>query len=238
MTDIEAWEALTARYPLTELRIPIAGREWQITAVQDQEALIAGVQTDADLAAFPYGLMLWPSAVGLAERLAEEPGLVAGNRVLELGTGVGLPGLVAWTLGATAVVQTDYQEDALTLAAHNAIANGITGTRFRIGDWRAFLPEGEEAAMDAPADVVIASDVLYERTLHGALATLLPRLVGSGGRVVLSDPLRPQALEFIERYIEPGDTWRVTYEGRSVRVAWEREKTRKDIGIFQLWKNS
>src|SRR5438874_6795266 len=39
--------------------LPIfGGREWRVTAVQDQDALLDSVFTDADLQAFPYGLLL------------------------------------------------------------------------------------------------------------------------------------------------------------------------------------
>jgi predicted nicotinamide N-methyase len=203
---------LAARYPLVDIVVPIGGRTWRITAVQDQDALIRSVQTEADLAAFPFGLMLWASAVGLAERLVEEPALVTGKRVLELGAGVGLPGLVAASLGAAEVSQTDYQDDALNLLRHNAAANSIDNITIRQGDWRDFFTNG------LPYDLVIASDVLYERTLHAPLAALLPELIAPDGAILLSDPLRPQAMEFLEKQIEADGAWHVTYEGRRVRV--------------------
>lgn len=217
-------EALAARYPLEEARLSIGGRTWRITAVEDQDALIAQVKTDADLQAFPYGLMLWASALGLAERLAEEPSLIAGKRVLELGAGVGLPGIAAAALGASEVIQTDYQDEALALARHNAAANGVQDRiRLRHGDWRSFFTDG------LPFDVVIGSDLLYERSLHAPLADLLPRLVTPDGLILISDPLRPQALEFLERRIEADALWDLAFEGRAVLMPGEKKK--KDIAL-------
>ena len=46
--------------------VAIAGRNFTYESVSDQNALIARIQTQADLDAFPYGLTLWPSAIGLA----------------------------------------------------------------------------------------------------------------------------------------------------------------------------
>ena len=60
----------------------------------------------------PYGIVLWPAAIALAHEIASRQ--VAGMRVLELGAGTGLPGIVAASLGAH-VVQTDKQELALLI---------------------------------------------------------------------------------------------------------------------------
>jgi predicted nicotinamide N-methyase len=222
--QIERMKELAKRYPLAELNIQAAGRTWKVTAVQDQDALIQSVETDEDLANFPYGLMLWPSAVGLAEWLSRAPSQIQGKRVLEIGAGVGLAGLAARALGAE-VTQTDFQADALTLCRHNADRNGMEGIRIARGDWGDF-------PTDLPAfDSVIGSDVLYERSLHGILDLLFPRLIAPGGQVILSDPLRPQALEFIER-LEARGHWHVTNEGFT--VPWEDQE--KDIALFVLQK--
>lgn len=226
--DSPLLEALAARFPLVTVPVEAAGRTWNITAVQDQDALLAGVQSDADVDQFPFGLLLWASAVGLARRLAEEPSLVRGRRVLEIGAGVGLPGLVAaGALGAERVVQTDYQAGALALCARNAAQNGLGDSPVlsrTTGDWRAFPDLGQ------PFPLVIGSDVLYERALHPALHDLLPRLVAPGGRVLLSDPVRPQALSFIEA-CERGGAWRVEMESRLVE--WEGD--RREVAIFSLY---
>ena len=215
--------ALARRFPLVTVPLAVAGRDFSITCVRDQDALLAGITDEAEIDRFPFGLLLWASALGLAERFAEEPGLVAGKRVLEIGAGgVGLPGLVAAHLGAAHVVQTDYHDESLALLAHNAAANGFAGrvTPER-GDWRNWQNVGE------PFDVVLGSDVLYERTLHDALLSLLPTLVAPGGWLLLSDPLRPQGLAFVER-LEQSDAWEspVTMTGRSV--------TEPDGGLRQI----
>jgi predicted nicotinamide N-methyase len=215
------------RYPLVEIDVPIEQQIWKITAVEDQDALIESVQTEEDLEAFPFGLMLWASAIGLAERLVAEPALIKKKRVLELGAGVGLPGLAVAALGASEVTQTDYQEDALDLARHNAVTNGIGTICVRQGDWRDFFTDS------LPYDLVIASDVLYERTLHEPLAALLPKLVAPDGAILLADPIRPQSLEFLEKHIETTGKWHVTYEGRRATVPGEKPES-KDIALIWL----
>lgn len=211
-------------FPWVTRTVSIAGRDWVLTTVEDQDALLARVQTEADLANFPYGLLLWPSAIGLCEHLAQHPALVQNRSVLETGAGIGLVGLVAQSLGPARLVQTDYHADALAIAQQNARQNRMEGQLSIVpGDWRNW----PDALTNF--DLVLASDVLYERSLHDDLARLLPRLVAPGGKIVLSDPLRPQSLTFIER-MEKSGQWRVEMDGR--RVVWENAQ--KDIALFTL----
>ncbi|HXG23646.1 MAG TPA: methyltransferase domain-containing protein [Chthonomonadales bacterium] len=210
---------LQRKLPLREVRIAVGEREWSVIAARSQDDLLETVQTDGDLQRFPYGLLLWTSAVGLARRLAVEPALVRGKTVLELGAGVGLPGMVAQALGAQ-VTQTDYQADALNLARINALRNGVEGVRYLLADWREFYPVESY-------DVIIGSDVLYERTLHADLARILRRVLAPGGMLLLADPLRPQAVEFMSRL--EGEGWRIEMEG--LTVAWQEET--REIAFFR-----
>jgi predicted nicotinamide N-methyase len=209
---------LAREWPLTDLTVTVGGRDWFLTMARDEDALLERVQTDAELERFPYGLLMWASAVGLAERLAEEPGLVAGKRVLEIGAGVGLPGLVAQSLGGI-VTQTDYQHPALSLCQLNAARNGVAGIRYFLADWRAF-DHAERY------DLLLGSDVLYERALHYELASILARALAPGGIALLSDPLRPQATEFIDRLELDG--WQVNMESHDVK--WEADA--REIALF------
>lgn len=225
MLSTPALPVSLTRYPLVEVAVHAGGRHWNLTAVSDQDALIRQVRTEADLAAFPFGLMLWPSALALADAL---PALLSPSRachVLEIGAGLGLAGFAAASLGAR-VTQTDNHEDALALCRYNAARNGVL-TETRTGDWRNW-------PSDLPAfDLVIGSDVLYERTLHQTLADLLPRLVARGGKVVLSDPLRPQALEWIEQQERAG-FWQVRMTGARVTPPGEAANAAKDAALFTL----
>jgi methyltransferase-like protein 23 len=82
---------------LEAVSIPIGGREWHLECVRDQGRVLAYAESHAQA---PYGLLLWESAVALARSLHTRSTLVENKQVLELGAGVGLPGLVARSLGA------------------------------------------------------------------------------------------------------------------------------------------
>ena len=208
----------------------VAGRNWLLTTVEDQDALLARVETEADLAAFPYGLLLWPAAAGLCEHLSENPDLVRGKRVLEIGAGIGLVGLVAQRLGPAHLLQTDYHPDALQAARQNARQNhaaNLSILSIRHGDWRNWPDDLGDF------DLVLGSDVLYERDLHPDLMRLLPRLIAPDGQIIFSDPLRPQAVSFVEQMEQDG-RWDVQMDGR--RVGWDggtpEENQEKDIALW------
>ena len=61
-------------------------------------------------------------------------------------------------------------------------------------DWSAPGPLLERA----PFDLVLASDVLYERRNVRQLLDLLPRLVTPRGLILIADPGRPAAEEFLD----------------------------------------
>ena len=90
-----------------------------------------------DRISFWWGLTT--SAVALARYIESELN-VSGKAVLELGAGVGLPGLVACLKGAK-VTLCDYVEEALDNARSNAIANGAENHNisFLTMDWESLV---------------------------------------------------------------------------------------------------
>jgi predicted nicotinamide N-methyase len=150
----------------------------------------------------PYWSVLWRSGVALAREL--DGVALRGLRVVELGCGLAIPSIAAARAGA-AVLATDAFPDALALVAHNARANDVRIETATV-DWA----EPEKLVRRAPFDLVLAADVLYERTSVGVLLSLLPRLAPEAW---LADPGRPAADAFIE---QAGSRWRVETRVRDV----------------------
>src|SRR5438477_2919252 len=121
--------------PLEEYHLRLEGRAWRILHTgailsEDDEQRFLGAELR-----LPYGIVLWPSAIALAHEIAARP--MSGARVLELGAGTGLPGIVAASLGAR-VVQTDKGDLALHVAKPTAQRNGVTTIDHRVSDWPAW----------------------------------------------------------------------------------------------------
>jgi predicted nicotinamide N-methyase len=188
---------LARRVPLATLPLTIGERMWRVTGVHDQDQLLDAAESFDDI---PYGCLIWDSSIALARHIAEQPQLVRGVRVLELGAGTGLAGLVAAACDAR-VCQTDHLGEALSLAAFNARQNGIAAPKSLLADWR----DWQHAEL---YDVIIGADILYSLEAAPYLVPILTRNLAPSGRVILADPSRPQALDLIARLEDAG--WRFT----------------------------
>jgi len=166
----------------------------------------------------PHWADLWHGSVALAEKIFDNPELVRGKRVIDLGCGLGLGGIAAALVGAREVVMSDREERALWCALSGCRANGIKDVREIPAQWNA--PDDVElpsvlrfddmsdcgsscvvsaAKVDwfepekAPSgfDVVLACDVLYTPDAVDAIATLVLKLfdgTNGSGTFVLADP--------------------------------------------------
>jgi predicted nicotinamide N-methyase len=139
----------------------------------------------------PYWATPWPSGAVLAGALADAPP-APGTRVLELGCGLGLPSIVAARAGA-AVLATDGSPDAVVFAAHSLALNELDGEVAQV-EW---ATQGDALAQRGPWDLVLAADVLYLKANVEAALVLLPRLVAPGGEVLIADPRRAGARDFL-----------------------------------------
>ena len=127
------------------------------------------------------GLVVWGAALLLSEYIIASAAKFEGKRLLELGAGTGLSGLVAACCAAPAAVTlTDSVPVVLRNLRHNVSMNAdaFCGTKVEVEafDWALPDPGGEEAARLRP-DVVLAADCVYGPEVNNVLAPALQRLL-------------------------------------------------------------
>jgi predicted nicotinamide N-methyase len=178
--------------------VAVGGRALRILRPRDADALLDEEAFEHE-ELLPYWAELWPSAVALARSVAGRA--LRGARTLELGCGLGVPSIAAGLAGGR-VLATDWAPAAVAFTLENAQRNGAS-VEAAVCSWAA----PQALAERAPWDLVLASDVLYERHNCPLLLALLPRLVGARGEVWLSDPGRPPTDGFLAA--AAADGWRI-----------------------------
>lgn len=167
-----------------------SGRDLHILRPRDSEELLVEEAFDEEQL-LPYWAEVWPSSLALARAVGARS--LLGARTLELGCGLGLVAIAAALAGGR-VLATDWSGEAIRFAAVNAQKNGAH-VETAVVDWSA----PHEVVARAPWQLVLGSDVLYERRNVDQMLDLLPRLVDRTGEIWIADPGRQSSMEFLER---------------------------------------
>jgi predicted nicotinamide N-methyase len=163
----------------------------------------------------PYWAFAWPGGQALARLLLDEPGLVRGKRVLDLGAGSGLGAIAAARAGATHVIAADIDPLALAACHLNAVLNGVALT----------VTSDDLLGGRTDADLVLVGDLVYEPDLKDRVGAFLEAHTRRGVTILYGDrttarrppgdfrllaeyeaPLTP-ALD--EDYVERARVWRL-----------------------------
>lgn len=130
---------------------------------------------------------LWPAGRLLAGAMQHVD--IAGRRILELGCGIGLASLVLQRRGAD-VVASDIHPLADAFLAYNAALNALPAVHYRHMRWDEPLPSL------GMFDLIIASDVLYERGHATLLSEVVARHTLPEAEVIVSDAGRGHGAAF------------------------------------------
>jgi predicted nicotinamide N-methyase len=137
----------------------------------------------------PFWAFAWSGGQALARYLLDHRDLVTGRTVLDLGSGSGLTAVAAAVAGARSVLASELDPFAIAAIELNADLNGVSVST--TGD--VLDGDGEHA------DVVLAADIWYERSLADRALGLLRRAAARGATVLAGD---------VGRAFLPGDQLR------------------------------
>ncbi len=176
---------------------------------QFHDPLEAALRLGISSATWPLFGLLWPSGARLAERLATRP-VRAGERILEIGCGLALSSLVGHRRGAD-MTASDCHPLAGAFLAENVRLNGLLPLKYRHGQWGRMPPASDfdgpppvsrqalappDLAISGRFELIIGSDILYERDEAGALADFIDSHAAPQAEIWVVDPNRGNRAHF------------------------------------------
>jgi predicted nicotinamide N-methyase len=167
------------------------------------------------LGARPYWAFAWPGGQALARHILDNPGLVAGRRILDLGSGSAIAGIAAMKAGAKSLTAADIDPLAAMAATLNAHLNDIELTS----------TTDDLLGKDTQFDLVIVGDLVYEPELKDRVGTFIaahhargiPFLYGDrttarrppGNFRLLADHAAPLTPALVDNSLERARVWQL-----------------------------
>lgn len=129
----------------------------------------------------PYWAFAWAGGQALARYILDNPQLLAGKSVLDLGSGSGLTAIAAMKAGAVSALASDLDLLALAAVELNAKLNDVA-VRTTAENLLERAPQGE--------NVILVGDLFYERSLADLVTRYIDAAVAGGALVLIGDPQR------------------------------------------------
>ncbi len=178
-------------YDTRVITVHVGGQPYSLRVLSDRQQFADpdGHGTRMGISSAQWSLFgqLWPAGRLLAQAMLRID--VNGKRILELGCGIGLASLVLQRRGAN-IVASDVHPLADPFLAYNAALNELPAVHYRHMRWDRPLPTL------GVFDMIVASDVLYERDHASLLAHVVERHALPCAEVVVTDPGRGNSAPF------------------------------------------
>jgi predicted nicotinamide N-methyase len=182
-------------YEVRHQTVHIGGLDYAVRSLlnNQQYADPQGCAEDAGMGASGWPLFgqVWPSARVLA--LAMSSHAIEGKRILEIGAGLALASLVIHRRAGDVTV-TDWHPLTAAFLQENLLANGLGPLPYRPGNWA--LDDASGASGLGRFDLIIGSDVLYERQQPAQLARFIDQHATLHAEIIIVDPDRSNRSAF------------------------------------------
>jgi predicted nicotinamide N-methyase len=146
-------------------------------------------------ACWPLFGQLWPSAQKLADLMQVYH--LGERRVLEIGCGLALASMVVHRRNGD-ITASDCHPLTENFLNANLLLNALPALKYSTGNWDRANPELGKF------DLIIGSDVLYERNQPAALATFIDLHAAADAEVLIIDPNRGNRTAFNRQMAEHG----------------------------------
>lgn len=219
----EIYKRIRKKYPVAFEQLRVRDQELQLIQFTDLEALLGGKDPFKNVSDFPFWVKLWESALVLADLMAQMPP-TPGQTLLELGAGLGAPGLVAAARGFQ-VTLSDFEPLILDFQRVSAAASGLTGVRFELIDW-----------LQPPTlprfDLIIGAEILFREDFFAPLLRVFSQFLAPEGAIYLAHDVRrkslPAFLKLAEKEYEIGvSKRRLTTEDETLTIIINRLRPRR-----------
>lgn len=168
-------------YETRKVEVRIGDHLFRLKALRDRQQFFdpdgcaerAGISS----ATWPLFGQLWPASRALAEAVYITD--ISNRRILEIGCGLGLPSLVLQRRGAD-ITASDHHPLVERFLDYNAALNQLPPLNYLELPWDDPTPELGRF------DVIIGSDVLYERNHADLVARLIERHAKPRAKVLIS----------------------------------------------------
>jgi predicted nicotinamide N-methyase len=165
--------------------------DYRIRALRDRQQYWdpdgAAERLGISSASWPLFGLVWPAGLALADEMSRFA--VAGRSVLEIGCGLGIASLVLQRRGAD-ITATDHHPLTAEFLRRNAELNDLPPVAFRRVSWAS--PDRALGRFD----LIVGSDLLYERGHPAELAAFVARHAAPTAEVLLADPGRAHCARF------------------------------------------
>jgi predicted nicotinamide N-methyase len=148
-------------------------------------------------ATWPFFGIIWDSSLVLAHFLYDFN--ITGKRIFEVGCGIRLSSLLLNNL-LVDITATDYHPEAEIFLIENTKLNHGKPIPFIRTGW-----EDEDIDLGR-FDLIIESDLLYEREHASILSGFIDQHAKTGCEVILVDPGRGNHAKFSRKMVKPGDS--------------------------------
>ncbi len=187
----DIYNRIRARYKLTFDKLKVKEQTIRLLKIDDIEEFLDGKDPFANVSEFPFWVKLWEAAMILSYVLSSLPE-PKGKRLLEIGAGLGAPGIAAAACGFD-VTLSDYEDIIMDFQKVSAAASGLKGVDCVHLDWLD-PPEME------PFDVLAAAEVLFREEFFDPLLDVFQKYLKPGGSIFLAHDATRKCLPlFLER---------------------------------------